>query len=96
MENTKNKNTPPSPNMFLVFFVFKNIKQFLKTTTKQALSHFLLSFLSNNWRNVEYFKNFCIVHKCTVPLERISQENYISYLSSQTKFCFQKQLRTVF
>ena len=36
-ENTKNKNTPPSPNKFFVFFVFKNRKQFLKTRTKQAL-----------------------------------------------------------
>ena len=36
-KNTKNKNTSPSPNMFLVFLVFKNRKQFLKTTTKQAL-----------------------------------------------------------
>ena len=37
-ENTKNKNTPLTPNMFLVFFVFKNRKQFLKTGTKQALN----------------------------------------------------------
>ena len=37
-ENTKNKNTPLTPNMFLVFFVFKNKKQFLKTATKQTLN----------------------------------------------------------
>ena len=37
-ENIKNKNTPLSLNMFLVFFVFKNIKEFLKTTMKEALN----------------------------------------------------------
>ena len=40
--NTKNKNTPPSPNMFLVFFVFKNRKQLLKTITKQPRSPYIL------------------------------------------------------
>ena len=32
----KNKNTPPSPNKFFVFFIFKNKKRFLKTGTKHA------------------------------------------------------------
>ena len=36
--NIKNKNTPPSLNMFLVFFVFKNRKKFLKIATKSILS----------------------------------------------------------
>ena len=36
MKNTKYKNTSPSPNRLFVFFVFKNIKQFLKTGTKEA------------------------------------------------------------
>ena len=34
MGNTKNENAPPSPNMFVMFFVFKNKKQFLKIATK--------------------------------------------------------------
>lgn len=34
-ENTKNKNTPPSPNKF---FVFKNIKLFLKTEANRPKS----------------------------------------------------------
>ena len=37
IENIKNKNTPPFPNKFFVFFVFKNKKQFLKILTKRAL-----------------------------------------------------------
>ena len=37
-KNAKNKNIPPSPNMFLVFSVFKNVKQLLKTATKQTLN----------------------------------------------------------
>ena len=37
IENIKNKNTPPFPNKFFVFFVFKNKKQFLKILTKPAL-----------------------------------------------------------
>ena len=40
IKNTKNKNTPPSPNKFFVFFVFKNIKHFLKNVTKHTLNHF--------------------------------------------------------
>ena len=40
-KNTKNKNTPPSPNKF---FVFKNIKQFLKIEPKIPLFSILDSF----------------------------------------------------
>ena len=40
-ENAKNKNTPPSPNKFFMFFVFNNIKQFLKTGPNKPLVWFL-------------------------------------------------------
>ena len=54
------------------------------------------NILENNWKYGEYLQDFCIVYKYTIPLERIIQENYFPYLSSQVEFYSSKQLKTIF
>ena len=49
------KTTPPSPNKFFVFFVFKNRKSFLKIGTKQALRLLILIFQPNVWLGLSSF-----------------------------------------
>ena len=55
-KNIKNKNIFSFPNKFIVFFVFNNKKQLLKTKTKQTLI-FQLFFYQTKISLIFSYKN---------------------------------------